>query len=176
MDNILSIKEFAERAGRKTQGLYKQATNKNSRLYPYVVHKDGKLYIREVALEEVYQRNQTNQTTDENDENNSNNRTNSSNSTDETNSTNQFNRPKDEDTIDFFKELLREKDKQIETLTRLLDQEQHLHAQTKLLLNEYKEKEEKGIEEQEEPGQETPKQEEPKKKRSWFVRWLYGEE
>ena len=174
MDNLLTIKEFAERINRKTQGIYKQATNENSKLYPYVVRLDNKLYIKEEALEKVYQLIQPIQPT-----NSTNSTEEPTNSTEEpTNSTNQFTQSRKQELIDieFFKELLREKDKQIETLTRLLDQEQHLHAQTKLLLNEYKEKEESATAEPGETEKEMPGQEEPKKHKSKFMRWLLGED
>lgn len=175
MSNLLTIKVFADKVNRKTQGIYKQATNENSKLYPYVVRLDNKLYIKEEALEEVYQLNQPIQPTDTTNSNDTTNKTNQFNSTDTTNSNDTTNL-KDQDTIEFFKELLREKDKQIETLTKLLDQEQHLHAQTKLLLNEYKEKEDTDTEEREDPGEVMPAQQQPKKQRSKFMRWLLGED
>ncbi len=73
------------------------------------------------------------------------------------------------------KDELKDRDRTIETLTRLLDQEQHLHAQTRLLLKGYQEKEE--METPKEESQEEPiADQEPKKKTNWFRRWFFGEE
>ena len=73
------------------------------------------------------------------------------------------------------KDELKDRDRTIETLTRLLDQEQHLHAQTRLLLKGYQDKEE--MENPKEESQEEPiADQEPKKKTNWFRRWFFGEE
>ena len=84
------------------------------------------------------------------------------------------------------KEELKQKDKVIEDirqeaqqdrerLTKLLDQEQQLHAQTRLRLNRYEE-EQSPIVEDEAPKEEVIINQEPKKKRNRFMRWLFGEE
>lgn len=84
------------------------------------------------------------------------------------------------------KEELKQKDKVIEDirqeaqqdrerLTKLLDQEQQLHAQTRLRLNRYEE-ENPPIVEEETPKEEVITDQETKKKRGWFYRWLFGED
>ena len=69
-----------------------------------------------------------------------------------------------------------EKDKQIEKIQQLLDQEQHLHLSTKLLLKEYTDKEQ-NIEEEPQSKQEEKNKivadQEPQKKRSWLYRFFF---
>ena len=79
------------------------------------------------------------------------------------------------------KDELKDRDRTIETLTRLLDQEQHLHAQTRLLLKGYQDREEAETpkeESQEEPtiNEKPIADQEQKKKKSWFRRWFFGED
>lgn len=175
MDDLLTIHAFAEQVGLKPQGIYKQATNESSRLYPYVVLQKGKRYIKKEALFEVYQINQPSQPTEPTEPTPNENQTNRANQPNQPNQTTETTQPQDESIVDFLKEMLRERDKQIERLTTLLDQEQHLHAQTKLLLKEYQEREE--VEPQEEVRQAEPViDQEPKKKSNWFRRWFFGEE
>ena len=79
---------------------------------------------------------------------------------------------------------LEAKDKQIETIQKLLDQEQQLHARTNLLLAEYQRKEAEQAEQppaEEEPAEDPQPQPEPetteqKPKRSWFYRFFFGED
>ena len=66
-------------------------------------------------------------------------------------------------------------EKEREHLRVLLDQEQHLHAQTRLRLNQYEGDTTQGTE-GEQPKEETDTNQEPKKKRNRFMRWLFGEE
>ena len=188
MDELLTIHAFAEIVGVKPQGIYKQATNENSRLYKYVVLQKGKRYIKKSALWEVYQIDQTNQETETDKQNQGDNQTNTENQPNqtkqpnETTATNQGNAY--DELIEFLKqeladrkEELKTRDKQIENLTRLLDQEQHLHAQTKLLVREYQEKEEvetEGVKEEVAEAPQEVKQE--KKKRSRLYRWFFGED
>ena len=78
---------------------------------------------------------------------------------------------------------LAEKDKQIEKITLLLDQEQQLHARTNYLLAEYQKREAEQEEQTEEaeteatePQDPPPPQEqdqEPQKKRSWLYRLFF---
>lgn len=49
-----TIPEFAEVVGIKKQGIYEQVKNSNSKLFPYVVFKGKKAYIKFEALEKVY--------------------------------------------------------------------------------------------------------------------------
>lgn len=187
MNDLLTIKEFADIVKRSPQGIHKQAANENSRLFPYVVLENGKRMIKREALKEIYQLNQPNQpqnSTDSNDSTPKDNQINPEDSTDSNDSTEKFNSFNSEDStdstphqeqemIEFLMEQLKEKDKTINKLTTLLDQEQHLHAQTKLLLSAYQEKEDKEIQPEKE---EQKEKQEPEKRKNWFMRWLFGEE
>lgn len=53
-DNLLSVPQFAKVATRSKQSIYEAARNKNSKLYPYVVMRDNRLYIKAAALK-LYQ-------------------------------------------------------------------------------------------------------------------------
>ena len=186
MNDLLTVKEFAEIIEVSTQAIYKQVINENSRLFPYVVQQKGKRYIKKEALKEVYQIEQPEKATETTNPTGKPNETNQDNQpfqpdqptveTDTTNETNQSN-PKDpfgKDIIEFLQEQLREKDKQIEKLQTLLDQEQHLHAQTRLLLEE-KNKAPQNEEEQNDFVIQETKNQEPKKKKGFWA-WLFGEE
>ena len=183
MNDLLTVKEFAEIIEVSTQAIYKQVINENSRLFPYVVQQKGKRYIKKEALKEVYQVEQPEKTTEATNSTEETNETNQDKQpfqpfqptveTDETNQSNQ-NDPFSKGIIEFLQEQLREKDKQIEKLQTLLDQEQHLHAQTRLLLEERNKSQQNEDKEQEEIIQET-KNKKKKKKRSFWA-WLFGEE
>lgn len=195
MNDLLTINEFAEIVGKKPQGIHKQATNENSRLFPYVVQQMGKRYIKKEALTEIYQINQTNQP-DQSTEANENNQTNQPDQSNQsTEPIKPINPQADPETIEFYREIIRglqsqiqekdkqiaekdkqiekrdsqidEKDRQIAELFKVLDHQQQLHAQSNYLADK------KPIAELEQPGQEEEK---PKKKRNAFMRWLFGEE
>ena len=51
---LWTIPEFAEAAGKKKQGIYEQAKNEKSKLFPFVVLQGEKLFIKREALKEVY--------------------------------------------------------------------------------------------------------------------------
>ena len=53
-DNLLSVPQFAKMATRSKQSIYEAVRNKNSRLYPYVVMRDKRAYIKAAALK-LYQ-------------------------------------------------------------------------------------------------------------------------
>lgn len=81
---------------------------------------------------------------------------------------------------------LAEKDKQIEKITLLLDQEQQLHARTTYLLAEYQKREaeqeeqteeaETGAADPQDPPSPQEQDQEPQKKRSWLYRFFFGDE
>lgn len=54
MDELLEIKEFAEKAGISRQSVYKAYNNPNSRLYPYVVSTPKGPRIKAQALVDIY--------------------------------------------------------------------------------------------------------------------------
>lgn len=55
MDNeLLSVSEFAKRAGVSTQSVYGRLKTENGALQEYVVEQDGKRYIKTEALQELY--------------------------------------------------------------------------------------------------------------------------
>lgn len=54
MDELLEIKEFAEKAGISRQSVYKAYNNPNSRLYPYVVSTPKGPRIKTQALVDIY--------------------------------------------------------------------------------------------------------------------------
>lgn len=187
MNDLLTINEFAEIVGKKPQGIHKQASNPNSRLYPYVVQQLGKKYIKKEALNEIYQINQPNQpqkSTQSTEEDKTEQPKQSNQSTE---TIKPINPEADRETIDFYREIIRglqaqlqEKDRQIAEKDRqiadrdtqiveafkLLDQQQQLHAQSNYLADK------KPIAELEQPGQ----AEKPKKKRNAFARWFFGDE
>lgn len=198
--NLYTIKKFAEIVGVKPQGIYKQATNKNSRLYSYVVQIKGKRFIKEEALKDIYQIEPPEKTNDETNSTekinqfNQNNQLNQpiqpENSNDETD---QPNRPAPnpyEEVITILRQELEEKrqevkekdriieemrvsaEKEREHLRILLDQEQHLHAQTKLRLKEYEEETRQDVEE-EQPREERDTSQE-QKKRGWLYNLFRG--
>jgi len=53
-DNLLSVPQFAKMATRSKQSIYEATKNKNSKLYPYVVIRDNRVYIKAAALK-LYQ-------------------------------------------------------------------------------------------------------------------------
>ena len=53
-DNLLSVPQFAKVATRSKQSIYEAVRNKNSKLYPYVVMRDKRVYIKAAALK-LYQ-------------------------------------------------------------------------------------------------------------------------
>jgi len=54
MVEVLSIAEFAEKAGVSKQAIYKQANNENSQLSPYIVREGKRTLIKASALTELY--------------------------------------------------------------------------------------------------------------------------
>lgn len=62
IDNLLSVSRFSELVGVSKQAIYKQINNENSKLSAYIV-KDGKqIFIKQEALNKVYQVETTNST------------------------------------------------------------------------------------------------------------------
>lgn len=51
-ENYLSVPEFAKQAGIAKQGIYEQAKNENSKLFPYLVFIGKKIYVSKDALKE----------------------------------------------------------------------------------------------------------------------------
>lgn len=182
-DEFLSIQDFAAIVGLKPQGIYKQASNEKSRLYPYVVYHRGKRYIKKEALKEVYQIEQTEKQTIQPEEKQVPPQEEPKEKTEE---------EKAEESpaamIEYLKEQLRTRDREIAELHRLLFNEQELHKKDTLLLLEYQEKEKQEAEAQTPPPQEDvidaviedteapPQEEKPqevqeeKKKENVFVR------
>ena len=196
MNELLSITEFAEIVNIKPQGVYKQATNKNSRLFPYVVQQKGKRYIKKQALKDIYQIEQPEKSNDETKPTNQINQPTQTNQPEKSNDeTDQPRRPAPnpyEEVITILRQELEEKrqevkekdriieemrvsaEKEREHLRILLDQEQHLHAQTKLRLKEYEEEPQQDIKE-EQPKEEIDTSQEQKKKRGWLYNLLRGD-
>lgn len=54
MPDLLTVAEFAEMAGVSTQAIYRQTSNPNSRLAPYVVRQARKTMIDPAALQDFY--------------------------------------------------------------------------------------------------------------------------
>lgn len=108
----ISIKEFAEKAGVSQQAIYKQLNNK---LKKYVKVVENKKFLHISALDEYIKPQE--------------------NSTDKQQLLNLL-----QDNLKVLQEELSEKNKQIENLTKLLDQEQQLNAmnQQKILALETK--------------------------------------
>ena len=52
--NLLSVSAFAEQAKVSRQALYKQIQNENSQLAPYIVKQGKQIFIRSIALVEIY--------------------------------------------------------------------------------------------------------------------------
>lgn len=115
-NNLLTIKEFAKRAGKSEQSIYKRL---NNRLNPYVQLVENQKMLNSKALFEVYgiEVEQPYQPK----------------------LNNPFN-PEQQDNaallsaIEALNKQLGEKDKQIEQLTKLLDQQQQLQLQSQRLL------------------------------------------
>ena len=145
----LSIKDFAKKAGVSQQSLYKRLNNPNNQLNNYVKMVENQKMIDIRALQEVYgveveqpiqpKVEQVEQPIQPN--------------FDSILSQNQ-------QMIDMLKEQLEAKDKQIENLQKLLDQEQHLNAMNheKILLLESK---------LEEPNEVDPKESDEQQKGFW---------
>lgn len=180
INDLLTIPEFAEIVELKPQGIYKQATNENSRLYPYVVYNRGKRYIKKEALFEVYQIDTT-ELDQKKEERQAPPQDKPKEETKE--SPKEQAESGDAALIEYLKEELRARDRQIEQLHRLLFNQQELHAKDKALLLEYQAKER-----QEEAPQTPPQtihdtvievkqqeEEAPKKKSGWLRRIFFGE-
>ena len=145
----LSIKDFAKRAGVSQQSLYKRLNKLNNQLNNYIKLVDNQKMIDIRALQEVYgvEVEQPIQPKIEPVE--------------------QPIQPnfdsilsQNQQMIDMLKEQLEAKDKQIESLQKLLDQEQHLNAMNheKILLLESK---------LEEPNEVDPKESDEQQKGFW---------
>ena len=209
--DLLTIPEFAEAAGKKKQGLYQQVKNENSKIFPYIVFRGKTPYIKIEALKEVYGIEQAD-SQDENQESqaksqesktiNQESQADSQDKNQESQAKSQAQSQENQAAptqaeqessfILFLQEQLKEKDrqlaekdKQIEKITLLLDQEQQLHARTNFLLAEYQKREAEQEEQAgeadtgaEEPQAPPPQEQdqEPQKKRSWWYRLFFGEE
>lgn len=203
MKQLYSIPEFAEAAGKKKQGIYEQAKNENSKLFPYVVSQGTKTFIKGEALKEVYgieqdqspnsqerqdiskeskeqsqasqaQSQEINQ--DSQTENQEESQENQAKSQEES----QAPRGQEQSIISFLQDQIREKDrqlaekdKQIEKIQQLLDQEQQLHARTNLLLAEYREKAEATQEDNSPAPTETGEKQDINKEPQKKRSWLY---
>lgn len=54
MDGYINVNQFAEKIGKSKQSIYKRLSKQDSDLKPYAKEVDGKVYIAERALQEVY--------------------------------------------------------------------------------------------------------------------------
>ena len=224
MKDLLSVPEFAIAAGKKKQGIYQQVKNENSKIAPYVVYKGKTAYIKKEALKELYGIEQADSQAEnqdsqidfqdsqiENQESqadsqaeNQESQTKSQAQSQEKQAESQGRGTAEEQEksfILFLQEQLKEKDrqiaekdKQIEKITLLLNQEQQLHARTTYLLTEYQKKEaeqeetaeeaeqkdqeeaDTGTEEPQAPQATQEQAQEPQKKRSWLYRFFFGDE
>lgn len=206
MKNLLSVPEFAEAAGKKKQGIYQQVKNEKSKIFPYIIFKGKTPYIKAEALKEVYGIEQAESQAENQDNQEKNQESKTENQDSQAGSQAQSQEEQAESQADsqenqaapiqegqeksfilFLQEQLKEKDrqlaekdKQIEKITLLLDQEQQLNARTTYLLAEYQkreaEQEKQADTEAEEPQAPPPPQEqdqEPQKKRSWLYRLFF---
>ena len=58
---FISIKDFAEKVGISVQAVYKRINNKNDKIQPYLNRFNGKLFVSNIAIEELYKTNNLNQ-------------------------------------------------------------------------------------------------------------------
>lgn len=197
MNDLLTIKEFAEIVKLKPQGIHKQATNENSRLYPYVVQQRGKKFIKREALTEIYQIEQTEQTQEDSKADQSTPNTQPNQTEQSTQSINPINPIKpeaDKESIEFYREMLRSMDRQLQEKDRqIAEKDRQIAEKDKQIAEKDKQiadyftiidhqqqlhaqsnylADKKPIAEIEQPGQ----IEQPKKKKNAFLRWLFGDE
>lgn len=192
---LFTIPEFADLAGIKKQGIYEQVKNSNSKLFPYVVLKGKKAYIKFEALEKVYgivpAERQEEQGNSQEGQGTSQDKQGQRQDRQEESQDRQGNsqEPKqerqgasqgtDKEIIEFLQEQLRERDKQINGLLQMLAYEQQAHQKTLLQLEEARGNTTAEAEAQEqEPIEEDNRQEEApaeeQKDLSWwqkFVNW-----
>ena len=199
---LLTIPEFAEKKKKKKQGIYEQAKNEKSKLFPFVVLQGEKLFIKREALKEVYgiERNDSQDNSQESQANSQDNQGQSQGNSQENQVKSQVDSQEsqansqddsqakgqeytEKSMIVFLQRQLEEKDrqlaekdKQIERIQQLLDQEQKLHLSTKVLLMEYTKQEEPQEEQEAAPKDtiEQERQEEPKQEKKSFWARLFG--
>ena len=155
-DKLLTIPEFAKLAGIAKQGIYEQVKKSNSKLFPYVVYKGKKVYIKFEALEKEYNKtiipgqesqdsqgtNQDNRQAEQGEnqggqgENQAEDNTENQGGQGKSQADNNENISATQQLIDLLREQLQEKDKQIERLHILLAQEKQAHQNTIKLLEE----------------------------------------
>lgn len=192
---LFTIPEFADLAGIKKQGIYEQVKNSNSKLFPFVVLKGKKAYIKFEALEKVYgivpaerQEEQGNsqegqgisqdeqgQRQEEQEES----QDRQGDSQEPKQERQGASQGTDKEFIEFLQEQLRERDKQINGLLQMLAYEQQAHQKTLLQLEEARgNTTAEANAEAQEPREEDKEQEqapaEEQKNLSWwqkFVNW-----
>ena len=189
-DVLFTIPEFANLAGIKKQGIYEQVKNSNSKLFPFVVLKGKKAYIKFEALEKVYgiTVKQEQETQGENQE--AGNQDRQGESQEPRQDKQGASQEQEQGIIEFLQEQIRSKDRQIEErdkqltgLLQMLAFERQAHQKTLLELEEAREKlppeaqeqEQKPIEENK--GQEEAPAEEQKDLSWWqkFIKWWRSE-
>lgn len=192
---LFTIPEFAEVVGIKKQGIYEQVKNSNSKLFPYVVLKGKKAYIKFEALEKVYgitvkQEQETQgENQDSQGESQDSQEQKQEGQAGKQDKQGESQEPRQEkqgasqgterEIIEFLQEQLRERDKQINGLLQMLAYEQQAHQKTLLQLEEARGNTTAEAEAQEqEPIEEDNRQEEApaeeQKDLSWwqkFVNW-----
>ena len=189
MKELLTIPEFVELSGKKKQGIYQQIKNENSRLYQFVVKQGNKTFIRAEALQYYKaeapdsqtdsQSGQTSQAESktigkESQADSQGSQTDSQKKSQDSQTQSQT-QSQDQSIIEFLKQQIIEKDKQIERLHTLLAQANYQNSL--LLLEQGKATEDEQPQEQQEVVIEaTEENQEPKKRKNWFLRWLYGED
>ena len=196
---LFTIPEFADLAGIKKQGIYEQVKNSNSKLFPYVVLKGKKAYIKFEALEKVYgivpaerQEEQGNsqegQGTSQDEQGQRQDRQGESqdrqgDSQEPKQERQGASQGTDKEIIEFLQEQLRERDKQINGLLQMLAYEQQAHQKTLLQLEEARGNTTAEVNaEAQEPREEDKEQEqapaEEQKDLSWwqrFIKWWRSE-
>ena len=123
-NNLLTIAEFSKKANVSVQGIYKRIKNKNDLIQKYIVVKDDQKYIKEIAIQDIYKKSQTKNETEP--------------KTAETYKIIELlerqietlkKQVEEKNEIVFFlQKQLEEKDKQINSITETLSQQQQLNA------------------------------------------------
>lgn len=139
MENLFTVAEFSQRAGVTQQCIYKRKNNKNDIIHNYIIYKNGKTLIKESALKDLYNKcsndNETEPKTAEKEK--------IILLLEEEIKSLKKQLEEKAGILDIFSQQLKEKDKQIETLSQTLIQQQQLNAmqiQKNVELLEYKQK------------------------------------
>lgn len=139
MENLFTVAEFSKRAGVTQQCIYKRKNNKDDVIHKYIIYRNGQTLIKESALNDLYNKSSNDTATEQ--------KTAETEKIilllEEENKSLKKQLEEKAGILDIFSQQLKEKDKQIETLSQTLIQQQQLNAlqlQKNVELLEYKEK------------------------------------